>query len=288
MRLSLNVPPDFSFHETLAAHGWRRLLPFVWQEETQTLERVERMADSGSVYLMRLRAAGDDAVEVTVSGETNAAEAAEKARRMLQLDLPLSGFHAFCRARPELCSIAEKRQGRMLVSPTLWEDVVKVICTTNTTWAQTIAMTARFVNGFGSPWPRDPARHAFPDPAQIAAVPFADFAAEARLGYRAGAVHTLASQIAEGALSLEDWRAETDAAELRRRLLSLRGVGPYAAACLMLYLGRPERVNADSWARTLLAKELGRPVTDSDIHAFFEPHGEWRGLVYTFYPWASG
>ena len=53
----------------------------------------------------------------------------------------------------------------------------------------------------------------------------------------------------------------------------------------MLYLGQPEHVNADSWARMLLSKELGRPVTDKEVLAFFEGHGEWRGLVYNFYPW---
>lgn len=53
----------------------------------------------------------------------------------------------------------------------------------------------------------------------------------------------------------------------------------------MLYLGKPEHVNADSWARMLLSKELGRPVTDKESQAFFEGHGEWRELVYNFYPW---
>jgi len=53
----------------------------------------------------------------------------------------------------------------------------------------------------------------------------------------------------------------------------------------MLYLGKPEHVNADSVARAALGKELGRAVTDKDVHTFFEEHGGWRGLVYNFYPW---
>ena len=174
----------------------------------------------------------------------------------------------------------------MLVSPTVWEDTVKVICTTNTTWAQTIAMVGRIVNAYGSPWTTDPTRHAFPTPQQIAAVPFDEFAATAKLGYRNAAVHSLAVDIAERKLDLESLRdTDLDSQTLWKRLLALRGVGPYAASCLLLYLGRPERVNADSWARMLLGKELGRPVTDKDVHDFFAPYGEWRGLVYNFYGW---
>jgi len=199
---------------------------------------------------------------------------------MLQMDLPMGEFHAYCRNQAALASIAERGRGRMLRSPTLWEDVVKVIATTNTTWAQTIAMTARIVAAFGTEG------LAFPSPAQIAAVSLDEFAAKARMGYRNAYVHAIASAIANGSLDLEAWQAEAlPAVDLRKRLLSLPGIGPYGAACLLLYLGKPEHVNSDSVARAALAQELGRPVTDKEVHAFFEAHGEWRGLIYNFYPW---
>jgi 3-methyladenine DNA glycosylase/8-oxoguanine DNA glycosylase len=165
---------------------------------------------------------------------------------------------------------------------------IKVIATTNTTWAQTIAMTARLVEHFGAPLPQSPERRAFPTPERIAALPFDEFAALARMGYRNAYVHTLAQRIAEGELKVEAWQdTNWNAADLRKRLLSLSGIGPYGAACLMLYLGKPEHVNADSWARTLVSKEMERPVTDKDVHAFFAAHGEWRGLVYQFWPWRT-
>ncbi len=284
MRIHLAAPPDFSFHETLAAHGWRRLLPFVWRDESQILERIEELSDR-SVVLLRLRAEGGQVV-IEVDGEGDENDIRRRARRMLQLDLPLSDFHAYCASRHELAPIAAGRQGRMLRCSTLHEDAVKVIATSNTTWAQTITMTARLVEHFGAPFPQDPVRHAFPTAHRIAAVPFEEFAAKARMGYRNAFVHRLATAIADGTLDLEAWQDENlTAAELRKRLLSLPGIGPYGAACLMLYLGKPEHVNADSWARALLSKELGHPVTDKDVHDFFAGHGEWRGLVYTFYPW---
>lgn len=258
-------------------------MPFAWHEETQTLERVEELA-SGDVVLLRINAAQRE-VLVDVHGSGDKSDIEQRVRRMLQLDLPLSAFHAYCLSRPELAHLAECKQGRMLRCSTLHEDMVKVIATSNTTWTQTIAMTARLVEHFGAPLPEAPERRAFPTPQRIAAVPFEEFAAKARMGYRSAYVYAIATRVADGSLDLEGWQEGLTADALRKRLLSLPGVGPYGAACLMLYLGKPEHVNADSWARTLLAKELGHPVTDKEVHAFFADHGEWRGLVYNFYPW---
>ena len=290
MMLEIPTPPDFSFSETLSAHGWRRLPPFVWDEHAQTLEHSEEL-DGGAVVRLRLRdAEGRVAVEIDeAASEEERDEITRRVRRMLQLDLALDGFHTYCRACPELSAIADGHKGRMLRCPTLFEDAVKVIATVNTTWAQTIAMTTRLTAQFGAPLPADPDCRAFPTPERIAAVPFDEFAAKARMGYRNAYVHSLATRIAEGQLDLEGLQdSDLTAGDLRKQLLALPGIGPYGAACLMLYLGRPEHVNADSWARTLLGKELGRPVTDKEVLAFFESHGEWRGLVYNFYPWREG
>ena len=280
MLITIKTPPDFSFIETVSAHGWRRLLPFVWDEETQTLSRAEDFG-GGHVAVVELTAANGS---VLVQTDTDCDEAAltERVKRMLQLDLPLADFHAHCRRHEHLASIADASRGRLLRSPTLWEDAVKVIATTNTTWAQTIAMTARMVREFGAEG------RTFPTPAQIAAVPLDDFAAKARLGYRSAYVHAIAAAIAGGTLDLEVWQTEDlEADTLRKRLLSLPGIGPYGAACLMLYLGKPAHVNSDSVARAALSQELGRPVTDKEVHAFFESYGQWRGLVYNFYPWRA-
>lgn len=288
MKRSLPTPTDFSFLETMNAHGWGALLPFSWNSEAGMLERIEQLT-SGRIVCLQLSQEGTEALDIHVSEASENAEEAEiipRVRRMLQLDLPIGEFHAFCADRPELAHIPGRRQGRMLRSPTLWEDTVKVILTTNTTWRQTKSMTARLVEGFGAAWPSEPSRHAFPSPQQIAAVPEAEFAATAKLGYRASAVHSLATAICEGILDLESLpEREPDTEALRKRLLTLRGIGAYSAACLLLYLGRPEQVNVDSWARMSLSKELGYPVTDAEVHAFFKSYGSWRGLVYTFYPW---
>ena len=280
MVFTLPIPPDFSFRETLSAHGWRRLPPFAWHEETQTLERTEETPDGG-IVLLRMHDT-DGVLHIDMEGEADETEMTRRIRRMLQLDLPIGDFHTYCRTIPELAPIIECRQGRMLRSPTLWEDTVKVIATTNTTWAQTIAMSARLVKHFGAEG------RGFPAPQRIAAIPFEEFTVKARMGYRSAYVYKIAAAIAEGSLDLESLQEKSlPVSEMRKQLISLPGIGPYGAACLMLYLGRPEHVNSDSVARSLLSKELNRPVTDREVIAFFERHGQWRGLVYTFYPWRT-
>ncbi|MDR3709958.1 MAG: hypothetical protein P4L33_16805 [Capsulimonadaceae bacterium] len=284
MTIRIETPDDFDFTQCLNAHGWKSLLPFKWDAAAGTLERVEAFARNNTV-LLRVRAF-ESVIEVETAEDIDANEIARRVRHMLQLDLAIDRFHSYCAASPVLQHIPSARQGRMLRSATLFEDVTKVIATTNTSWSQTKGMVARIVDAFGSPLPDDPTRRAFPRPDQIAAVSLDTFSEQARMGYRNAAVHRIATDVASGALDLESWLdQEIASADLYKRFVSLPGVGPYAASCLMIYSGRYDRVNIDSWARMMVGKELGRPVSDKEVQAFFEPYGEWKALVYHFYPW---
>ena len=181
-----------------------------------------------------------------------------------------------------------RSQGRLLRSATLFEDLVKTILTTNTAWSGTIRMAAALVVNFGESLSRDPARHAFPIPARLANAQEAELQQVAGLGYRAAYVHLLATQIAEGALDLEDLRdADLDTADLRKRLLALKGIGNYAAAHMLMILGRYDRVPIDSWALKHVSNEWygGAPVGASEVEAAFGRWGKWQGLAYWFWDW---
>ena len=280
--MKIQTPDDFSFAETTSAHGWRGLAPFAWNDEESSLEYIHQYP-SGRTSSIRISEING---EVIVDSNADPEETMAVVRRMLQLDLPMGDFHKYCSGHEKFAHVPRLKQGRMLVSPTVFEDVVKVICTTNTTWAQTKSMVARIADAYGAPDPLEPSRKAFPTPEQILSDNLEEFSAKAKLGYRNASVYKIASDIAAGILDLEELRSpEITTADLNKRLLTLPGVGPYAASCLMIYLGRYERVNVDSWARTLVGKELGRSVMDKEVHAFFEEFGEWRALVYHFYPW---
>lgn len=286
MQFVISVPDDFSLLATIQAHGWIQLPPFGWLPDSGVLSYAYE-TDSGGVVEVRMSETAGELV-VDAEGPDQKERIDRRVRRMVQLDHSLSEFHAYCRADDKLAHIPERCLGRMLRSSTLWEDTVKVIATSNTTWTQTLAMTKRLTQEFGASSLHNDAVRAFPTPQRIAAVPFDEFASRARMGYRSAYVHVMATDIANGVLDLEALQeANLTATALRKCLLALPGIGPYGAACLMLYLGRPEHVNVDSWARMLLSKELDRTVSDKEVAAFFAEYGAWSGLVYMFYPWAK-
>jgi 3-methyladenine DNA glycosylase/8-oxoguanine DNA glycosylase len=169
--------------------------------------------------------------------------------------------------------------------------VIKTILTTNTLWAATIRMNQNVVDLFGAPLPADPARRAFPAPERLAVTDEATLRAETRLGYRAPYVLALARQVASGELDLEALKiADIPTAELRKRLLAIKGIGAYATANLLMLLGRYDFIPVDSWAVKVVSNEFyaGEPVGPAEVEAAFDRWGQWKGLVYWFWNWKEG
>src|SRR5207244_11451931 len=106
-----------------------------------------------------------------------------------------------------------------------------------------------------------------------------------RAGYRAPYLATLARSVAGGEVDLESL-ANVSSSDLRddemeRRLIALPGVGPYAAAHIMMTLGRNSRLILDSWTRPKYARLVGkRSVTDTAIVRRFRRFGEHAGLAF--------
>lgn len=97
----------------------------------------------------------------------------------------------------------------------------------------------------------------------------------------------LSRSVAGGDLDLESFDADPEELpddELERRLLALPGVGPYAAAHVMMMLGRYSRLILDSWTRPTYARLVGRDsVADKEIEARFSPYGPYKGLAFWLY-----
>ncbi len=208
---------------------------------------------------------------------------------MLGLGQDFSVFYALARQEPKLARVAGRARGRILRSPTLFEDTIKTILTTNTSWAGTIRMVKGLVSQYGAPLPADPMRRAFPTPADIADTDQERLRSGAGLGYRAPYVLELARAVASGALDLEELKiADVPTPELREQLLAIKGVGEYAAANLLMLLGRYNFVPVDSWALKLVSHEWydGERVGRAEVEAAFERWGEWKGLAFWFWDWS--
>jgi len=104
----------------------------------------------------------------------------------------------------------------------------------------------------------------------------------ARAGYRGAYLRTLAEEVASGELDLEQLNDPAlPIEEVEARLLALPGVGPYAAAHVMLTsLGRYSRLVLDSWTRPTYAKLARRKASDNTIARKFRTYGDFAGLAF--------
>ncbi len=290
MEMILAARRPFSLATVVNSHGWVQLAPFTGPDAENGFDYVLELT-SGRVIAFHVGAA-EGGVRVsteTVLTETEHAEVEQAVTWMLGLEMDFSDFYAATRHEPKLAHVAERAQGRLLRAATLFENVVKVILTTNTTWGGTKRMALELTNTFGAPLPDDPQRCAFPTPARLAAADVETLRNTARLGYRAPYVLELAQKVASGALDLESWRtAVLSTDELRQRLLSLKGVGPYAAASLLMLMGHYDSVPVDSWAFKLVSYEWydQQPVGRAEVEKAFADWGQWKGLAYWFWDWS--
>jgi 3-methyladenine DNA glycosylase/8-oxoguanine DNA glycosylase len=218
-----------------------------------------------------------------VEGRSVGEPVLEVVRHVLRLDEDLSELYAALAEDPDL-SWAATGAGRIMRSPSVFEDVVKTICTTNCAWSGTVRMTTALVEHLGEP-AADGSR-AFPTPAAMAAADDAFYRDVARAGYRGPYLRSVAASVADGDLDLEalasDRTLSDDDVELR--LLALPGVGPYAAAHVMMLIGRYSRLILDSWTRpTYASMNGGRKASDRTIERRFRRYGRYSGLAFWLY-----
>jgi N-glycosylase/DNA lyase len=268
-------PVDFV--RTLLSHGVADLPPNVIAPDGSSLDTV--LPARGRAYEVRLVPAGAATARIETAGPVDVLAA--QVRHMLRLDDDLSAFYARAADDPDL-SWAAQGAGRLLRSPTVFEDVVKTICTTNTTWSATVRMVTALVGTLGRPAVRAPEKRTFPTAEAMAEAGDDFYVGVAKTGYRGAYLRTLAADVAEGRLDLEaldDPELPDD--EAAERLLALPGVGPYACAHVMMLLGRYGRLVLDSWTRPKYRLVAGRPrVTDKGIEKAFRRYREYAGLAF--------
>ena len=263
---------------TLLSHGVADLPPNVIAQDGSALETV--LPGGGEAWAVKVVADGLDA-RLEAPREAPVEELAGAVRHMLRLDDDLSAFYARAAADPELAWAADGA-GRLLRSPTVFEDLVKTICTTNCTWSATERMVGALVGQLGTPARGAPERRTFPTPQAMAEAGDDFYTGVAKAGYRGAYLRAIAADVAEGGLDLEALTdpAHSDA-EVAERLLALPGVGPYACTHMMTLLGRYGRLILDSWTRPKYRRLTGRTrVTDKGIERAFRRYREYAGLAF--------
>jgi 3-methyladenine DNA glycosylase/8-oxoguanine DNA glycosylase len=286
--LSLPTSQDFDFHSTLTSHGWVVLSPNIYDKDADSFSRIEALP-GGQVARLTVSSA-QDRVKIAVESPsvllpTDKKHIKQKVRHMLRLDEDYSNFYEQCQAHGGVWAGLTCGKGRMLRSPSLFEDLVKVICTTNIQWGGTKRMVRELVDAYGVPFTPQPELKAFPVPGAIAADTLDAFKGKVNLGYRAAYIHELAARVADGSLKLDALADESSpTGEIRKRLKGIKGIGDYAAASMLMLLGRYDEIPTDTVFRDHMLKNhsSGDDFDLKQAQAFYADWGRWKALAYWF------
>ncbi len=279
MDLKISTPANFSFRRTVASHGWYQLPPFGL--EKWELSRVIDVGKKPPVTISLTERKNH--VRVRAARPLNESEAAivlRDARHVLRLDDDLEPFYQSTASDPEFSWVGKQGAGRLLRSPTVFEDLVKMICTTNCSWALTLKMVHGMVNNLGRE--TGDGRRAFPTAQAMASMPVTFFVNDVRAGYRAPYLKELSDRVASGELNVEEWlSSDLPTRELQKQMKGVKGVGDYAAENLLKLLGRYDGLALDSWtrARFFELRNNGRKANDKKIARYYARFNEWRGLA---------
>lgn len=276
----INAPKNFSLDACLVSHGWVQLAPFhvadgslatVFRHGSSVVSAAIRAASAKEDSPLKVQAAKGIADAETVSATFG---------RILRFDEDLEGLYRLTDRHRGMEWIRQRGAGRLVRSPTVWEDLVKTICTTNCSWALTLNMVNNLVEKLGEAG-RD-GKMAFPTPEAMASADESFYRNEIRAGYRSPYFAELAKKTAGGDIDPESWlRSPLATPELKKSIKGVKGVGDYAAENLLKLLGRYDGLALDSWLRAQFYNRHngGKPCPDAKIERHYAGFGEWRGLA---------
>jgi len=276
---------------TLTSHGLTELPPMAIDPERKAMQVTLPVA-GGRPRMVEISRGHPGSLRLVVRGRAPGKAARSSlvatVRHMLRLDDDLSAFYAMVADDPDLAWVTGGA-GRLVRSPTVFEDVIKTICTTNCAWSATTRMIGALCAQLGEPSAGAPKEgslgRAFPTAGAMARADDAFYIDVARAGYRGAYMRAIAQAVVDGGLDLEGLGKaspkEVPDDTVAEQLLELPGVGPYAAAHIMLLIGRTSRLILDSWTRPKYAQLVGKKkASDKMIERRFKKYGRYRGLAF--------
>ena len=280
VELKIKKPRDFDLKNTVRSHGWYDLPPFYFDDVNGSLRYVFSNAQ-GSKRVIGTMAERGDSIVVSLANASVGIEKIERdVRHILRFDDDMADFYDGVRHEPRLGWISKIGGGRLLRSPTVYEDAVKTMCTTNCSWSLTRSMVTKLVDKLGAK--ALGGMKAFPSAASMAEMDEDFYRTEIKAGYRSPYFVEFATAVAEGSLDPERWlHSDLPTVELKKEIKKVKGFGDYAAENLLKLLGRYDGLALDSWLRGSFYKKhnRGNACNDKKITKFYSNFGRWQGLA---------
>lgn len=280
IEFEITAPKEFDFLTTVQSHGWYDLAPFDFDEPAGELRYVFTDKKREKSVVGSITGAKGK-LSVRLSNASVPRHKVERdVRHILRLDDDMQEFYEAARLQDRLHWAAGIGAGRLIRSPTVFEDAVKTMCTTNCSWALTKKMVDKLVDKLGKPAPGGV--KAFPTAAAMAGKDETFYRDEIKAGYRSPYFVEFAEAVASGSLDLEAWlHSDLPTDELKKEIKKVKGFGDYASENLLKLLGRYDGLALDSWLRAKFYEKhaKGKPCSDKKISKHYAKFGKWAGLA---------
>jgi len=274
MRQFFLIPSHYSLRSVLLSHGWSGLAPFQVAQNYQSIE----FGFLGQGKPTKVKVSQDKNNLVIDSKRKLTAKELETIQWMFGLNLVLDDFFDLAHKHDRVW-IKKYHMGRLMRAETVFEDLIKLILTTNCTWSLTKKMVSDLCVQLGE---KSGDTYCFPKPEVIARKKEDYFKTKVKTGYRAPYLVKIAKMVASGQLDVESWKTDNRPyLELRKDILALPGAGPYVAENLLRYLGKYDGLGVDSWVRGQLQKmwKAKKQPDDKAILKKYKQFENYKGLI---------
>jgi len=282
LKIQFRKPHFYNLHTVCHTHGWKNLTPFSWDDDSSSINFAVRV-DNQSIDISARQKSNKIDVSVTSHSRLNSEKLntiKEIIRRSLNFDSDISGLYQKAK---EIGKSYEKLirngAGRLLRSPTLWEDAAKTLFTTNCSWSLTEKICVTICSEKFIPAAPSGA-FPFPPPDVINRYSNGDLKKLIPVGYRNRYLKSLAEVFSEdpGLQHIES--EEMDYFTAKKIASQLKGFGPYASSHILLLSGYFHDVPIDTVVVSYLKRVHRARKPSSFIDRHYRRWGEykWWGL----------
>lgn len=281
-RASFKCPEFYDLRMTCHTHGWKNLAPFSWDSSEGEI-RFSVSIDGQPIDIKASQARAIIKATLISNHKLSVKQNEELTaiiKRCLSLEVDTSDLLKIAdKIGPQYVPLIERGAGRLLRSPTLWEDAAKTLFTTNCSWT----LTKKICNYACSKNLSEPTPlgfFPFPLAERIAKYSSNEIREFLPIGYRSRFLKLLAKKFAEDPTYNQLENKIYDYKVADNIVRHIKGFADYATAHLLLLAGYYNEVPIDTVVTSYLKKNHRVRKPKSFIDRQYRKWGKykWWGL----------